>query len=218
VFCECRDILVRRGRRVVLEAGELVIPAGRITSVVGPNGAGKTTLLEVIALLRRVARGSVRLWGRPARPGDRQLQHRMVMVMHPGCMFRGTVWDNMMYGLKARGIARLEARGRAREALARVGLPHLAGRDAQALSSGERQRLNLARAIALRPAAMLLDEPTANVDGQTVAVIRELLAALRDGQGTTIVHTTPSGNGLGEISDGVVELDGGKVKGACERC
>ncbi|MCK5557587.1 MAG: ATP-binding cassette domain-containing protein, partial [Candidatus Hydrogenedentes bacterium] len=122
MFCECRDILVRYDKAAVLDVKRLDIPSGKISAIVGANGAGKTTLLEVMALLRRPVRGSIRLWGREGRTGNRELQSKVVMVMHPGYMFRGTVWDNVMYGLKARGVTRKEALNRVEEALKLVGM------------------------------------------------------------------------------------------------
>ena len=206
MFCEGSDILVTFGSTVALDRKRLAIPAGKITAVVGPNGSGKTTLLEVIGLLRRPSRGRLSLWGQPARFGDGQLQRKMVLVMHPGYLFRGSVLGNVTYGLRARGVVRRAAAARAREALAKVGLEGFAHRRSTALSAGERQRVNLARALAIAPEAVLLDEPTANVDTQTVELVRDLLRRLRDEQGTTIVHTRPAATGMKGVTDHVVEL------------
>ena len=212
MFCECENVQVRHGESLVLDVEHLALPAGRISAVIGPNGAGKTTLLEVLALLRRPSGGRVRLWGQTAVTGDRRLQRRVVMVMHPGYMFRGTVWKNVLYGLRARGIRGAEARERAASALERVHLSGFARRQAASLSAGERQRVNLARALAVEPEAILLDEPTANVDADTVEVIRGLLARLRDHRQTTIVHTCPVGRRLRDITDRVVQLADGRVQ------
>ncbi len=212
MFCECRDIVVCRGRSVVLDVKRLTLAAGRITAIAGPNGAGKTTLLEVMALLRRPTRGQLRLWDTSANVGDRSLRRKVVMVMHPGYLFRGDVWENLTYGMKGRGIGRKEAEIRARDALSMVGLGSFAHRDVAELSAGERQRVNLARAIAIHPSAILLDEPTANVDLQTVAVIRDLLGRLRSEHQTTIVYTSPAESQLHEITDRVVELTAGQVR------
>ena len=212
MFCECHDIMVRYGQSVVLDVEHLAIPAGRITGIVGPNGAGKTTLLEVMALLRRPTRGRVSLWGQPARPGDRKLQRKVVMVMHSGYMFRGKVWDNVIYGLKARRLRTQKAKIRAAQALQIVELSKFARHDVAGLSAGQRQRVNLARAIAIAPQAILLDEPSANVDSQTVEIICNLLCRLRDEQGTTIVHTCPADSRLREITDQFVELTNGQVQ------
>jgi len=211
MFCECRDIVVSFGRSVALDVRRLSIPAGRVTAVVGANGAGKTTLLEVIALLRRPARGRLSLWGREVRYPDRRARRKVVMVMHPGYLFRGDVLGNVMYGPKARGL-RHGAAARAVEALKQVGLRDFAHRRASELSAGERQRVNLARAMVIAPEAILLDEPTANVDARSVEVIRDLLRRLRDEQGTTIVLASPAENGLNTITARVVELVAGRVR------
>ncbi len=211
MFFECHDILVRFARATVLDVKHLAVPAGKITAVVGPNGAGKTTLLEVMALLRRPARGSVSLWGRDARVGNRDLQRKVVMVMHPGYMFRGSVLDNLAYGPRARGVSRKQARDRANGALKMVGMSDFAQRSAADLSAGERQRVNLARAVAAGAQALLLDEPAANVDSQTVEAIAGLLMRLRDEQGITIVHTSPADNQFHGITDHAVELADGRV-------
>ena len=212
MFCECNNIVVRYGGVVVLDVERLVVPAGHITAVIGPNGAGKTTLLEVMAGLRRPSGGQVSLWGgQMGGRCDRKLGQKVVMVMHAGYMFRGSVWDNVMYGLKARGLGRKEAKIRTVEALEIVALSEIARRDVGGLSAGQRQRVNLARAIAIAPRAILLDEPCANVDSQTVEIICNLLCRLRDDQGTTIVHTCPAHGELYKISDKVVELIAGQI-------
>jgi ABC-type multidrug transport system ATPase subunit len=196
----------------VLDVGRLTIPAGRITAVVGPNGSGKTTLLEVLALLRRPTGGRLCLWDQAATPPRRHLRRRVVMVMHPGFLFQGTVWDNVTFGLRARGVKRRAAADQAAEALGLVGLSGFAARNVAALSAGERQRVNLARALAVRPEALLLDEPTANVDTRTAEVVGGLLVRLRDAHRTTILHTAAAANGLLDVSDLVVRLEGGKIR------
>lgn len=211
MFCEFRDIKVRRSRSVVLDLQRLSIGAGQITAVIGPNGSGKTTLLEVVAMLRRPNRGGMSLWSQPVRWGDHKLQRNVVMVMHPGYMFRGSVWSNMMYGLRVRGLEGAAAHGRATEALEMVAMSRFAHRSASKLSAGERQRVNIARAIAIHPRAILLDEPTANVDGQTVELISHLLRRLRDSQEMTIVYTSPAQVQLADITDRVVELASGRL-------
>jgi len=212
MFCKCRDILVRFDKTVVLNFDRFDIPDGKISAIVGANGTGKTTLLEVVSLLRRPNAGNVRLWDKPAKGADRELQNKVVMVMHPGYMFRGNVWDNVMYGLKARGVTHREARLRAEESLRLVDMENLRHRNASQLSSGERQRVNLARAIVLKPQAIVLDEPTANVDFRTVEVIRDLFKQLRDENGLTLVHASPADSQLQDITDLTFELSGGKLQ------
>jgi len=211
MFCECRNIQVTFGRSIVLDVEHLAIPAGQITAVVGHNGSGKTTLLEVLSMLRKPTRGTLELWGSPARMNDRELRRTIVMVMHPGYLFRGNVWDSVLYGLRARGIRWIDARRRASEALAMVNLSLYARRDIAELSAGERQRVNLARAMVIQPKALLLDEPMANVDTHSVTIISDLLQRLRDKNGFTIVQTTPENNGFDRIADRIIELTDGQV-------
>ena len=210
MFCSCRNIQVRFGSQTVLDVDRLDLEAGRITAVVGPNGAGKTMLLEVLALLKRPDAGTLTLWGRPSDQADRR---SVVMTMHPGYMFRGSVGRNVRYGLRARGEGRVAARQRAREALELVGLGDFARRNVAGLSAGERQRVNLARAIALAPRALLLDEPTANVDTQAVAFVASALSRLRD-DGTTIVHVSPVDSVLADITERTIMLDRGRIVSA----
>ncbi len=217
MFCECTDIRHSYGRRVVLDVAYLAIPAGRITSVIGPNGAGKTTLLEILSLLKRPQSGELRLWGKPAAQPDLGLRRSVVMVMQPGFLFRGTVRSNVLYGLRARGVSRKAAGGLAEESLEMVGLSKFADSDVAELSAGERQRVNIARAIALRPRALLLDEPTANTDTECDAVIGRAMRWLQEQAGTTVVHASPSQNGLMSITENVIELDAGRIVGQ-RRC
>ena len=206
MFCRARDLRVRRGGRDVLAVDAFDAPAGAVTAVVGPNGAGKTTLLHVLALLRRPDAGHVEILGRRARGLDPALRKQVVLVAHPGYLFHGSVRSNVLYGLRARRVPRGEAADRAVEALADVGLADFARRDAATLSAGERQRVNLARAIVLRPPGLLLDEPTANVDTATVAVIHRVLERLRDEHRVSVIHTTPAMNHLADLTDHVVHL------------
>lgn len=212
MFCECRNLCVRYGSRTVLDIERLELPAGKITGIVGPNGSGKTTLLTVLSLLRRPTSGTVRLWGRDAGGGARALRGDVVFVLHPGYLFRGSVAHNLLYGLRARGLRRPEAMRRLAEALRMVAMSDFAHRSVADLSAGERQRVNVARALAIRPRAILLDEPTANVDTTTVEILAEVLRNLCDEHDTTIVHTSPAGRRFADITPLVVELDAGHVR------
>ena len=211
MFFECKDLRHRYESRMVLDLDSLALRAGEITALVGPNGAGKTTLLEIIALLRKPRQGQLRHWGQPSSAKDRDLQRSIVMVMHPGYLFRGAVRPNVLYGLRARGVPRQSRRRRADEALEMLGLSELADEDVTKLSAGQRQRVNVARAIALRPRALLLDEPTANTDTRANEQIGEVLLWLRRKAGATIVHTSPHHNRLEAITDHVVALEAGKL-------
>jgi tungstate transport system ATP-binding protein len=169
------------GGHTVLALDALTVDTGSRLAVVGPNGAGKSTLLRLLSFLEAPTAGSIALDGIPVRgrAARRQARRRVTLVEQRPYLFRGTVERNVAYGLKVRGVRGVQARQRAREALARLRLQELAGRDARALSEGEIQRVAVARALALEPRALLLDEP---VSGADRAAQHALLAALAEEQ------------------------------------
>ncbi len=159
----------------------LSIPAGGTVGVLGPNGAGKTTLVEVLAGLLPIDRGWVRLGNRPlddpkkgtfVEPCDRQVG----VVFQDGILFPHlSALENVAFGIRAAGVSRSEARGRAAGWLERVGLSELAGRRPGALSGGQVQRVAFARVLATDPQMLLLDEPFSALDITSRAGLRRML-------------------------------------------
>ncbi len=202
-----------RGLRVffdgspVLAIDRLEIAQRRITVLVGENGSGKTTLLRVLAGLLEPAAGSIELRGRPA--GGAALRRATVLVHQAPLLFRGSVTQNVRYGLAIRRVPREEEERRVRRALSRVGLSGFGSRRAGALSGGEKQRVALARALVLESPVLLLDEPTANLDPDARAaverVIREEAAC-----GVTIVISTHLTEIAYRLCDDMVRLDAGR--------
>lgn len=160
------------------------ISGGPPTIILGPNGAGKSVLLRLCHGLLQPTAGTVR-WG-GAHPDPRR---RQAMVFQHPIMLRRSAIANVAYALKIAGVAASERYGRARHALARVGLADLADRPARVLSGGEQQRLALARAWALEPEVLFLDEPTASLDPAATRAIETALREIDQGA-TKIVMTT----------------------------
>ena len=176
---EVRDLLVVRGDRPVLAIDHLAVAERETLSVVGPNGAGKSTLLLALASLVRPSRGRLVFKGSLVEPSH-ELSYRrnLGLVLADPLLLDASVFANVAAGLRFRGVPRSEVRARVADWLERLGVGHLANRPARHISSGEAQRVSLARALVLDPELLLLDEPFASVDAATRARLLDDLEAL----------------------------------------
>ena len=202
---------------VALGGVDLRIDEGELVAIVGPSGSGKSTLLHVMGTLERSSSGVVRIAGEDTSTmSDTQLSglraRRLGFVFQQFFLLDGmSVLDNVADGLLYRGDRQSERRRMARAAIERVGLGQRLNHRPNQLSGGEQQRTAIARALAGRPALVMADEPTGNLDSATGASILELLRELHD-EGTTIVVITHDQ----EVADAMerrIEIKDGKVIG-----
>ncbi|HYD79546.1 MAG TPA: energy-coupling factor ABC transporter ATP-binding protein [Paucimonas sp.] len=169
------------GPRLLFDIEALEIDEAAAYVLTGANGSGKSTLLRILAGLETAQADHVRFLGAPAalHPYPEAMRRDIVYVHQHPVMFSTSVERNIAYGLRSRRMAPAEIRERVDAALAWAGIAHLRDRDPVLLSGGEKQRIALARAKVLRPKLLLLDEPTANLDGpareQVIAMIPALL-------------------------------------------
>lgn len=193
------------GRRIVDDVS-LTIAAGARTVILGPNGAGKSVLLRLCHGLLAPTSGRI-AWSAPERATGARKQ---AMVFQRPVLLRRSALANVAYGLKVGGVGATERVARARAALERMGLAQLADRPARVLSGGEQQRLALARAWALNPEVLFLDEPTANLDPGATHEIEAAIQAIHTG-GTKIVMVTHNLGQARRIADDIVFLHNGRV-------
>ncbi len=191
--------------RSVLAGLDLVLDGEGITAVLGPNGVGKTVLLRMIAGLLPVPEGRLN-WG-----GEAQPTQRIAMVFQQPMILRSSVQHNAELGLRPLRLPAAERTRRAREVLERVGLADRARDSARLLSGGEKQRLALARAWAVRPRLLLLDEPTANLDPSAVESVEKIIRGIRT-DGSKVLMTTHNLGQATRLADDIVFLAEGRVQ------
>lgn len=177
----------------VLRVGSLAIKKGEIYGIIGPSGAGKSTLLRIINLLTPPDSGSILFHGKPVSYNGAArlaIQRKMSLVFQKTLLFRDSVWNNVAYGLRARGLALPEIEKRVNALLEQVGMTDLAARRADTLSGGEAQRVAIARAVAFEPELLLLDEPTANLDPGNIEMIEDMVIKMNNLRSITVVMVT----------------------------
>ena len=176
------------GERHLFDIDRLDIEAGGAYVLTGANGTGKSTLLRMLGGLERCDGCQVALEGRamPLYPYPAPLRRAVVYVHQHPIMFSTSVGHNIAYGLLARGVSGHAARPLVEEAMAWAGVAHLRHSDPARLSGGEKQRVALARARVLQPRLLLLDEPTANLDGAAREQVIGLIPTLLE-QGRSVV-------------------------------
>lgn len=185
---------------------------GEVVTIIGPNGSGKTTLLKIIAGLERPSSGEMFFEGVKVYPSNvASLRRKATMVFQRTVVFKGSVYDNVAYGLNCRNIGLADERMRVNEALKSVGLKHLEGRNARKLSGGEQQRLSLARAIVLNCELLLMDEPTANLDPDSLIIVKGVIKRLNSERGVTIINATHNLESAEALSTKIVLMNDGRI-------
>lgn len=191
-------------------SARIEVTSGDSLVLVGPNGSGKSTVVEAVAGVVPLDAGEIEVEGRPCRAHGRERSARVALVPQDGALLPHlSVLDNVAFGPRARGVRRENARAKASDVLERLGAAHLTMRRPHELSGGEMRRAAIARALALEPHVILLDEPFAGLDVDVTAGIRALVASLRST--TTMVLTTHDAADAVLLGDQVAVLEEGRV-------
>ena len=204
VLIEVRAASVRFGPLAALTGVDFVLRAGERVALVGANGSGKTTLLRL-------------LHGQLAHEGERRVatdargcEPPQAMVFQRPFLLRLSVWQNLMVALWLARVPRDRRATQAAQALERVGLADQRDRPARVLSGGQQQRLALARAWAVRPQVLFLDEPTASLDPGAKREVEQLIAGFAQ-EGMALVMSTHNLGQAKRLATRVVYLEGGRV-------
>lgn len=201
-----------RGGVEVIDLSCFSLAAEEKVAVIGPNGAGKSSLLLGLACLIGRKRGRITFQGNEVTPGNETTYRRQIaMVFQEPLLFDTTVLDNVAEGLRIRGSRRGEARELGMESLELFKVGHLAKRSAHKLSGGEAQRVSLARAFAVRPELILMDEPFSSLDLPTRIVLAEDLGRILHESGTAAIIATHDRIEAFRVVDRLVVLDRGVI-------
>ncbi len=194
----------KHGKRIIGPI-DIDISEDGFTIIMGPNGSGKTTLLRLLHGLERSRGGEIN-WNTDLETARLNQSY----VFQTPILLRRTAVENIMYPLLLRGITKEEASQNAKEWIARIKLDTSANLNAKLLSGGEKQKLALARALATKPQLLILDEPTANLDGTATKEIESLLQETRR-SGTRIIMTTHDLGQAKRLAEDVVFLYQGNI-------
>jgi tungstate transport system ATP-binding protein len=208
------SIQAMHGKTVSLTIDELTIAAGELHLLAGSNGSGKSTLLGILAFLNKPQRGTVYFDGAPVSWEPKEctaLRRRVTLLHQTPYLFSGSVAANVSFGLVARGAGKESAQSVVRESLERVGLEGFELRKARQLSGGESRRVALARALACKSEVLLLDEPFANVDRASGALLESVVTSLV-ASGITVVISSHDELLGAKLGARVIRLEDGKLE------
>jgi tungstate transport system ATP-binding protein len=213
LLLQAQNLTAALGGVQVLDVLELELARGQIMSVVGPNGSGKTTLLLCLAGLLNPTGGAVFFKGQKVigRAKKTALRQHVTMVFQEPLLFDSTVESNIESGLRLRGVKKAERNQIVEKMASLFGISHLLGRSAQKLSSGESQRTSLARAFALKPDVLLLDEPFSGLDAPTrQSLLGDLKRVLKEANAAVLFSTHDIGEAIC-LADSLAVLNNGRL-------
>ncbi len=206
------DIQKKYNGRNILQNCKYNFEPGRIYALMGPNGCGKSTLLRICALLEQPDHGSIDFYTAGAvLPVNLILKRRLTLVLPRVGVFNTTVFKNVAYGLTMRGVEKDNRNRLVAAALDAVGLTHRQHQNALTLSSGETQRLGIARAMVLEPDILFLDEPTAFIDEENTAIIERIILTLKRSGKATVIMSTHDRDQAERLTDRVVMMQNGAI-------
>jgi len=196
----------------VLNGCSFVFENSKVHTIIGPNGSGKSTLLRICALLEKPDVGAVVYHDGHKNFNDSiELRRKITLVLPKGGLFNMSVFKNAAYGLKIRKNNRHEIKEKVEAALNNVGLFDKRNQNALTLSTGEGQRLALARAMVLKPEVLFLDEPTASLDPSSTSTIEDIITDIKKKQRPTIIMVTHNMFQAQRLADRILFMYEGQI-------
>jgi tungstate transport system ATP-binding protein len=213
-FIETKDVWQKRDGRDILKNINIRIDRGEVFALIGPTGAGKTTLLRLIDMLDKPPAGRIIFDGADVTTSEKvrlEARRRMAFVLQKPIVFNASVYDNVAYGLRWRGMGSRQVGEKVDGILETVGLAEYKKRNARTLSGGEVQRVAIARAIAIKPEVLLLDEPTANLDPVSASKIEDLIWGIIKRDAITVIMATHDMSQGQRLADRISVLVNGEI-------
>jgi len=213
ILMKVENIILKRGGVTVLDIPELCVRPGRVLALIGPNGAGKSTLLLMLAGLLKPEQGKIYFQNMPVetRSDLAMLRRNVSVVFQEPLLLNSSVFENVALGLKFRNIKKEEIKSRVQKSLANFGISHLEKRSARTLSGGEAKRVSLARAFAIQPQIILLDEAFNSLDPPSRETIIEDLKNTLDETKITAVLALHDREETLRLAQDVSVMNSGKI-------
>lgn len=210
---QVKDIVFAYNDRIVIDIESFNIEEGKIIILSGLNGSGKTTLLKLLNGLIKPDKGIILFNGFPVEKDNyKHIRENTVYVHQNPILFSGTVFKNIAYGLNIRRLSKDTINKTVDEILSLFDLKDYKDRKSSQLSTGEIKRIAIARALAIKPKVLLLDEPTANVDKENLNKINQTLLSINRNSCTTIIMSSHDTNFNTGIADVIVSIDNGRIE------
>ena len=194
--------------KLILDIERLEIEEGRITGLIGPNGSGKTTLMRIISGLDLDFTGTIKYNHSPL---NEDIYKKMTLVTQKPYLFRRRVYENIEFPLKVRRIDKGIRRKKVEEIMERFQIEDLKNKKGHLLSGGESQKVSLARALVFEPELLLLDEPTSNIDPESMKIMESQIIRFNEETKGTVLIVTHNIEQAKRLCDRIIHLDWGKV-------
>jgi spermidine/putrescine ABC transporter ATP-binding subunit len=208
---ELRNVTKRFGDVCAVDGVSLTVRPGEFLSLLGPSGCGKTTTLRLIAGFEQITCGEIRIAGKDVTAWPPHKRDIGMVFQHYALFPHLTVYENVAFGLRMRGVPRAEADGRVTRVLQLLHLSGLERRYQRQLSGGQQQRVALARALVIRPQILLLDEPLSNLDAKLREEMRVELKQVQQHVGITTVFVTHDQEEALILSDRIAVMNRGRI-------